>query len=467
MSLTTNQIIEAANSAADISLSRQRLVYGANINTKHTKLYAEFGWIECPEFSDYLRLYKRNPVAHAIISKLNAGTWQSKPEVIEGEVEDADKERSANEIAADKLIKQWWGKFKDGDRRNMVGRYAGLILMLRDGQTYDQPVTTELMPESIERIIPVWEDQLEPTEWNTDEKSPEYGDVTMYHYSGFASDNMTTKPTQVIAVHPDRVIIINEGVEDYCLESGEPMMEAPINALMDWEKVLGGASEGFYKNAARQLSVNFEKETNLDDIMSAYGIKASDPEKSKLFREKFNERMNAVNRGADAAMIGKGMKTEVLSVTPADPETTNKVLAQAACASTGMPYRVVMGNETGERASTEDNKGANLVYMERQENHANAILTEFLNRMMRFGILNTFEFSFKWPDLNEPTNADKLDNFSKLMTAIKQSVEAYGEPVIKPNEAREIGGFPALDEFNQDQERPNPDNDDKLDDEEE
>jgi hypothetical protein len=177
--------------------------------------------------------------------------------------------------------------------------------------------------------------------------------------------------------------------------------------------------------------------------------------------------MNAVNRGADAAIIGKAMKTDILSVAPADPETTNKVLAQAACASTGMPYRVVMGNETGERASTEDNKGANLVYMERQENHANVVLAEFLNRMMRFGILNTFEFSFKWPDLNEPTNADKLDNFSKLMTAIKQSVEAYGEPIVKPNEAREIGPFKALDEFEQDQSRPNPDNDDKLDDEEE
>jgi len=472
MSLTVNEITMAANSAAE-TIARQRMMLaGSNINTKHTRLYAEFGWIDHPVFEQFYQLYRRNPVARAIISKLNKGTFQTMPQVIEGDIEDSDDERSDNELAADDFLKTWWPKIQDGDRRNLVGKYSALILSIRDAKKMDQPVTGALNEFSIFRIRPVWEDQLEPIEWNQDEASEDYGDVSMYaftEYSSVADKTNFAKPTRLVNIHPDRVIIINEGVEDYTLESGESMLEAALNSLMDIEKVSGGSAEGFYKNAARQLAINFDKDTNFDDMMRMYGANPSDPESNKLFREAFNERARELNIGADSIMMGKAMDTKVLSVAPADPEPTVKMLERHAISVSGLPYRSVIGNETGERASTEDNVEKNNVLMARQTGHVNPILTELLERMMRFGVLPMFDFSFKWPSLNEAKDVEKLELMEKAIKVGVESTKAYAEPIIKPNEIRAFGpdSIRELDEFTDEQMMRREDSDDDIDDQEE
>ena len=453
MSLTVNEITLAANSAAE-GIARQRMLLagGSNINTKHTRLYQEFGWIDNPQFKDFYLLYKRNPVARAIISKLNKGTFQTMPRVIEGEVEEDDDERSGNEIAADNFLKGWWSKIQDGDKRNLVGRYSALILSLSDGKKMYEPVTSSLTEASVFRIRPVWEDQLEPVEWDSNEDSQNYGDVTMYlfrEYSSTADKTNFAKPTRLVNIHPDRVIIINEGVEDYTLESGESLIEASLNSLMDIEKVSGSAAEGLRKNASRQLAIDFDKDTDFGQMMAVYGVNQSDPDAANLFREKFNERMAELNTGVDGAIIGKGMKTDILSVAPADPEPTVKMLERHSIAPSGMPYRSVIGNETGERASTEDNVEKNNVFMARQTGHLNPILTDLLSRMMRFGVLPMFKFSFKWPNLNEAKDSEKLDLMDKAVKVAVESTKAYMEPIIKPNEIRGFGPetVKPLDEF--------------------
>jgi len=467
MSLTVNEITMAANSAAE-TIARQRMMLaGSNINTKHTRLYAEFGWIDHPVFEQFYQLYRRNPVARAIISKLNKGTFQTMPQVIEGDIEDSDDERSDNELAADDFLKTLWPKIQDGDKRNLVGKYSALILSIRDAKKMDQPVTGALNEFSIFRIRPVWEDQLEPIEWNQDETSENYGDVTMYsftEYSSVADKTNLAKPTRLVNIHPDRVIIINEGVEDYTLESGESMLEAALNSLMDIEKVSGSAAEGLRKNASRQLAIDFDKDTDFGQMMAVYGVNQSDPDAANLFREKFNERMAVLNTGVDGAIIGKGMKTDILSVAPADPEPTVKMLERHSIAPSGMPYRSVIGNETGERASTEDNVEKNNVFMARQTGHVNSILTNLLSRMMRFGVLPMFDFSFKWPNLNEAKDVEKLELMEKAIKVGVESTKAYAEPIIKPNEIRALGpdSIRELDEFTDEQMQAREDADDDI-----
>ncbi|MDH8281630.1 DUF1073 domain-containing protein, partial [Klebsiella pneumoniae] len=77
------------------------------------------------------------------------------------------------------------------------------------------------------------------------------------------------RPSRIINVHPDRVIILAEGSDDGSMTSGRSMLEEGFNKLLDLEKVSGGGAEGFLKNASRQLNFNFSSKTNFAQLARA------------------------------------------------------------------------------------------------------------------------------------------------------------------------------------------------------
>ncbi|PXY91764.1 MULTISPECIES: hypothetical protein [Orbaceae] len=80
-----------------------------------------------------------------------------------------------------------WSSIVEADKRGIVGRYSALIIQLRDGQTWDKPVDTKVInrlspQDAIVKLIPAWECQLKPCEWNQDETDENYGQVTKYQF---------------------------------------------------------------------------------------------------------------------------------------------------------------------------------------------------------------------------------------------------------------------------------------------
>lgn len=111
----------------------------------------------------------------AAIDRLLDKCWSDMPIVIDGEKSDEDKESSEWELSATKLIKRYFKQLKEADRRNLVGHYSALILQVRDGKAWDEPVDDlslkSLKDKGIVKLIPVWEIQLKVIEWDTDEKA--------------------------------------------------------------------------------------------------------------------------------------------------------------------------------------------------------------------------------------------------------------------------------------------------------
>ncbi|MEX6068141.1 DUF1073 domain-containing protein, partial [Providencia hangzhouensis] len=115
-------------------------------------------------------------------------------------------------------------------------------------------------------------------------------------------------------IHPSRVIILCEGADDGNMFAGIPLLKAGFNKLLDIEKISGGSAEGFLKNASRQIAVEFDAATEMDNI-----ARAAKDAGYKDLGEAMTDKINKLNRGTDSAAVMQAGKMNVLSVAAADP----------------------------------------------------------------------------------------------------------------------------------------------------
>ena len=126
---------------------------GTSGNTKRPHLYNEFGYPKNLTFNDFYNMYRRNAVAFAAVHRLLDGCWIDNPVIVEGGEENEARKETAWEKQVKKLLKKHWKKVRGADRRNMIGRYSGLLIQLRDGLTWDQPVSGS--KTTLVKLIPV------------------------------------------------------------------------------------------------------------------------------------------------------------------------------------------------------------------------------------------------------------------------------------------------------------------------
>ncbi len=187
------------------------------------------------------------------------------------------------------------------------------------------------------------------------------------------------------------------------------------NACVSLEKVEGGSGESFLKNAARQLNVNFEKEIDFNNLASLYGVSMDE------LQDKFNEVAGEMNRGNDVLMTTQGATVTPLVTAVADPSATYNVNLQTFAASVDIPVKVLVGMQTGERASTEDQKYFNARCQSRRGDLSFEI-EDFSDKLIDLKIIDAVsEKTVIWDDLNEQTGTEKLAN-AKTMAEINQTI---------------------------------------------
>jgi hypothetical protein len=103
------------------------------LDAKRNSAWCEYGFPEQVTYENLYALYRRGGIAHGAVEKLVGKCWQTNPEIIEGD----DADESENETAWEKKSKQvftnrFWRSFSEADRRRLVGRYAGILLHVRD-----------------------------------------------------------------------------------------------------------------------------------------------------------------------------------------------------------------------------------------------------------------------------------------------------------------------------------------------
>lgn len=459
LSLAVNNAVRA------VAQARANYMNGfGTSNTKRPRIWREFGYPENLTFDDFYKAYDRHALGGAAVDRYINTCWVDVPEIFEGD-EEADKDGStAWDNSVNKLLKKHWEQIKETDKRNLVGRYAGLIMQLRDGEQWDAPankaVLSRLKDRAIVRLIPAWEAQLDVAKWDEDQTSEDYGFPTLYSFTELpVGQDSDGSPGRIINIHPDRVIIFAEGAADGKLTSGIPLLRKGYNKLLDTEKTSGGGAEGFLKNASRQLNYSFSKETDFHRLSEALGTDIDG------LADALDEQVRRLNESIDAASFMQEGTANVLSVAPADPEPTWRTALAEFAASVNMPVKILIGQITGERASTEDMKDWAKTCMSRRTGFLATTIKSFIEQLGRIGVIDSKEeITVSWSDLLAPSQAEKLDNMSKAADVAQKSVQAFGRSVIQENEIRALGEYPTLTEF-EDESPPDPKGDPLIDDE--
>jgi hypothetical protein len=396
---------------------------------------ADFGYPDRVDFDTAYTAYNRYPLARAAVDKTVGKSWETNPLLQEFQ-RDGSKKGQQKETRVEAGIRQRFGDLRvwqhlaECDRRGLVGAYSGLILRLADDQPFDQPVKRVGGGlDGLVEVIPAWEGQLTVSQWNTDQRSSTYGQPLMFSFAESAVGE--AQQPRTFTVHPDRVVIVSR---DGTL-NGRSALEPGYNALLDMEKIRGGGGEGFWKNAKSGLSLEIDKDAKIESMAQTMGVSADE------LVDKIDAQVEGFNQGFDKSLLLQGIKATPIQVTLPSPEHFFAIALQSFAATFACPLKILVGSQTGERASTEDAEEWAKVNMARRTNELVPSIMAFVNRLERFGILPAKDWHLEWSDLTEASMGEKIDRADK-MASVNQKMP--GEIVFTGDDIRGAVGMEPL-----------------------
>ncbi len=265
----------------------------------------------------------------------------------------------------------------------------------------------------------------------------------MYQFAESAVGDQ--KQPRTFEIHPDRVIIWSR---DGTL-NGRSALEPGYNALLDMEKIRGGGGEGFWKNAKSGLSLEIDKDAKIESMAAAMGVGVTE------VVDRIDEQVEGFNKGFDKSLLLQGIKATPMQVNLPSPEHFFAVAAQSFAASWSIPMKVLIGSQTGERASTEDSEEWAKVNMGRRTNIVVPAIMTFVNRLERFGLLPSKDWFLSWTDLTESSMGEKIDRAVKM--ADVNSKQPTGEIVFTGDDIRSVVGMEPLSDAERFRDEPDAD----------
>lgn len=410
----------------DARLARARMGMlnpSMGLDAKRNSAWCEYGFPEQVTYENLYALYRRGGIAHGAVEKLVGKCWQTNPEIIEGD----DADESENETTWEKKSKQvftnrLWRAFADADRRRLVGRYAGILLHIRDGKDWNLPA---IKGRGLQKVSVAWAGSLTVSEWDTGLNSKTYGQPKMWQYA----ERLPNGSSRRVNIHPDRVFILGDYSDDAI-----GFLEPAYNAFVSLEKVEGGSGESFLKNAARQLALSFDKEIDFGSIASMYGVKVDE------LQDKFNDAAREMNRGNDVLISLQGASVTSLVSPVSDPSPTYNVNLQTAAAGVDIPTRILVGNQQAERSSTEDQKYFNARCQSRR-GELSFEIEDFCDKLIELQVIDAVvQKAVIWDDLSAQSDSEKLDAALK-MAQINSASIATGEQPFTGEEIRTVAGY--------------------------
>ena len=387
-----------------------------------------FGYPDNLSFSFFWDLYKRGDLAKTIVNAYPDATWRDTPNIYtkgkKGEDNDPLKKAWEDMVKSHKLYQY----FNRTDKLSNIGRYGVLVIGFDDTkklEDFRKPVTKKAN-RKVTFLLPRKEDSADIVEWNKDSKDPRFGKPELYRIK---SSSLPEVGANNIVVHHSRLIHSAERLlEDDVY--GEPMLEGVYNRFIDLIKIVGGSAEMFWQGADRAISFEMDPEAQ------------STPAQETEMSEAITDFMHGIRRYLKL----QGVNANVLEANVFPPTEHFMTVLKMISAASRIPLRILIGSESGEGSSEQDDGTWKTRVDERRMDHANPnILIPFIDRCMEYGALPKEDYVIEWPDIFAPSRKDKFNNARIISEAIANYARAPQAKYVLPIKLflREVIGLSA------------------------
>jgi len=394
-----------------------------NLSDKHNH-EKDFGWPEHVSFAMLHKMYERNDLAKAAVRKTTEKTFQNLPMILVGETEITELDDAFDRLG-------FWDKVADIDEYAQVGGYSGFILRIADSKRFEEPVEGTYSIDDLVEIIPAWSEQLKVSEWHLDETDADtYGKPKTFTFNEAAVTREGAN--RAVVVHPDRVFIWSATGDVHA----QSALLSGYNNLLDMEKISGAGGEGFWKTAAARLNIEIDKDTDFKAFQQA--VEATDT--SKTFQEILDEKARKLNAGFDSSYISQGMKVGTFSINLPQPKEFFDIPLSSYAAGRSMPTKILIGMQTGERASTEDAQEWNNTITSRRNRWTTPSIRALLQKLARFGMIPN-GWDIEWDDLTDDTPIARLERADRMADINTKQTNTDNQPVFTGEEIRIEAGY--------------------------
>lgn len=405
---------------------------------------------ELDKFETFWLRYERQGVARGLIDKPARDTWRDTPEVIDtGSEEDSQtdfEEQAERFMAGETLRRQPSHRFNVVDRLATLGQYAVMVLGFADGRDLSTPVqgaeaaAIENDPTATEGefsdlddlhyIATFGEDRVTDIEQVTDMNDPRFRLPKSYEIvtEGDDEDDAET-------VHWSRVVHVPEGTLEDDLR-GTPYYKPIFHNLVNLDKISAGSAEGYWRGGYQGLVVRPPKGPDGQQLrFSNEQDSGSDELQNQIHQYEENMRRVIATTG----------QVESLGSQVADPESHATQQYKEIAAAKDIPQSVLMGNETGERATGEDDSMWKEHIAGRRANFSEpAILFPVFDRLIAVGVLPapTDEgYEFDWPPQDEMTAKEEAEVTDLRASALKKYTGGAPDRIATRGELRNEMGW--------------------------
>lgn len=419
-------------------------------------LYDVLGYPQSLTFRNYYQRYRRGGIAQRIVNIFPDALWTGQIEIIENE----DPEIVTPFETAWESITERIPVFSILYRAHvlsLLGSYGAVLIGLAEGEqtVWSEPPATNslrrLGPEALLYLTPLSEEtcKIESGDLDSDPSSRRFG-LPKYYRVDFANlaDGVTPTNTSVTErVHYSRIAHVADTLLDsdtYAL----PYLEAIWNYLHITDLLLGAGGEASWRRMDPGLTANIP-------FPPANSTIQLDPALLKDFENQLEEYTHGLKR----YLLSQFMDVEAIQTGSVNFSANADTIKEFICATIGVPWREVFGEEAQHLAGNVDKKRHDRSIQRKMERFGTPLISSLITRLIEWGVLprlKTKKFSVVWPLEDEDSQETKIANVKALCEANKSSIDAGLEPVMLPVEMRDtFFGLEALELEEDDSEEQN------------
>ena len=110
-------------------------------------------------------------------------------------------------------------------------------------------------------------------------------------------------------------------------------------------------------------------------------------------------------------------------------------------AASKIPATILIGQQTGRLASSEDSRHFLSMVNSRRENFMTEMINSVINWLMTTGILPASKFTVEWDDLLASSDTERLSNSDSMASTNEKQFKSAGDIPFSGSEIREAAGF--------------------------